>query len=80
MKKEIKVKCPQCSKEFNYYDSEFRPFCCNKCQQIDLGHWFKESYAVPVKESELKESGQTESNESQNEVERDDENNESEYH
>jgi endogenous inhibitor of DNA gyrase (YacG/DUF329 family) len=80
MKKEIKVKCPQCSKEFNYYDSEFRPFCCTKCQQIDLGHWFKESYTVPVKESERIESGEKESTESQNEVERDDENNESEYH
>jgi endogenous inhibitor of DNA gyrase (YacG/DUF329 family) len=80
MKKEIKVKCPQCSTEFNYYSSEFRPFCCHKCQQIDLGHWFKESYTVPVKEQELKESGQASSEDNQNEIERDDENNESEYH
>jgi endogenous inhibitor of DNA gyrase (YacG/DUF329 family) len=76
MSKKINVKCPQCSKEFNYYDSEFRPFCCEKCQQIDLGHWFKESYAVPVKDQEIKETGEA----AQNDIERDDENNESEYH
>lgn len=51
MKKDFKVKCPQCSLSFSYYESESRPFCSTKCQQIDLGHWFKESYTVPVKEN-----------------------------
>ena len=46
--KKIEVKCPQCEKKFLYYDSEFRPFCSEKCQQIDLGHWINESYTVPV--------------------------------
>jgi len=50
MKKEIKIKCPRCEKEFKYYDSKFRPFCCEKCKMIDLGHWFQESYTVSSNE------------------------------
>lgn len=74
MNKKIKVKCPQCATEFFYYDSEFRPFCTKRCQQIDLGHWFQETYVVPLKENVVEE----EKNNS-DEVQKDDEENESEY-
>ena len=50
MNKLLRVECPQCDKLFYYYESEFRPFCCEKCKMIDLGHWFEESYRVPSKE------------------------------
>lgn len=50
MTKVLKVKCPTCEKEFNYYSSEHRPFCTERCQMIDMGHWFNESYALPTKE------------------------------
>jgi uncharacterized protein len=46
MKKKM-IKCPTCEKEFNYYSSESRPFCTDRCKMIDLGHWFEESYSVP---------------------------------
>ena len=46
--KKLEVACPTCEKKFNYYSSEFRPFCCEQCRQIDLGLWLTESYAVPV--------------------------------
>jgi endogenous inhibitor of DNA gyrase (YacG/DUF329 family) len=46
--KEIQVACPTCKKKFNYFSSEFRPFCTEKCRLIDLGQWLDESYAVPV--------------------------------
>ncbi len=49
MTKELKVKCPHCESEFNYYSSEFRPFCQEKCKMVDLGHWFDESYTVAGK-------------------------------
>ena len=49
MTKELNVKCPHCKKDFNYYSSEFRPFCKEKCKMIDLGHWFDESYNVAGK-------------------------------
>ncbi len=51
MNKILKVKCPQCDTIFEYYSSPFRPFCTEKCKMIDLGHWFEESYRVPVKGS-----------------------------
>lgn len=50
MNKLLQVSCPQCSKVFFYYQSEFRPFCTERCKMIDLGHWFEESYRVPSKE------------------------------
>lgn len=73
MNKNLKVKCPGCNIVFLYYQSEFRPFCCERCKQIDLGHWFKESYVVPVTPKE-NENVNEEKNESIEE-----ENNESEY-
>jgi len=44
----LEVKCPNCKKKFNYYSSEFRPFCTERCRLIDLGQWLTESYAVPA--------------------------------
>lgn len=46
--KQREVSCPHCKKKFNYYDSEFRPFCSEKCRLIDLGQWLSESYSVPA--------------------------------
>lgn len=48
--KKLKVKCPHCDILFSYYESEFRPFCSERCKMIDLGHWFNESYVVPLKD------------------------------
>ncbi len=42
------VNCPTCKKKFNYFSSEFRPFCCERCRLIDLGQWLTESYSVPA--------------------------------
>lgn len=46
--KQLAVTCPQCKKKFNYYSSESRPFCTEKCRMIDLGLWLNESYGVPA--------------------------------
>ncbi len=46
--KKLEVKCPNCDKKFTYYDSNFRPFCSERCKMIDLGQWLTESYAVPA--------------------------------
>lgn len=72
----LKVKCPQCETQFSYYESEFRPFCTERCQQIDLGHWFKETYTVPIKENAQEE---LERENQQTEMD-DEEHNESDYH
>jgi endogenous inhibitor of DNA gyrase (YacG/DUF329 family) len=44
--KKLEVSCPTCKKKFNYYSSDFRPFCCEKCRLIDLGQWLNGTYAV----------------------------------
>ena len=38
-------KCPICGKPA---EAQFRPFCCARCADIDLGRWFTEGYAVPA--------------------------------
>ena len=49
MNKVMQVKCPACEKKFDYYQSEFRPFCSEHCRMIDLGHWLLEGYRIPLK-------------------------------
>jgi len=46
--KKIEVTCPTCKKKFEYFTSDFRPFCSERCRLIDLGQWLSESYTVPV--------------------------------
>lgn len=46
MNKTIIVKCPQCETSFSYYTSEFRPFCSERCKNIDLGLWLSEGYSI----------------------------------
>lgn len=77
MTKVLIVKCPQCDTQFSYYESEFRPFCTERCKQIDLGHWFQETYTVPVK-GNVSEEVEEEKNQSTDMDE--DEHNESDYH
>jgi endogenous inhibitor of DNA gyrase (YacG/DUF329 family) len=38
-------KCPICSKPVV---AEFKPFCSNRCKQVDLNRWLTESYRVPA--------------------------------
>ncbi|MGK0367457.1 MAG: endogenous inhibitor of DNA gyrase (YacG/DUF329 family) [Thermoproteota archaeon] len=49
-KKVLKVKCPECDVEFNYYSSENRPFCTEKCRMVDLGLWLNQGYSLPSNE------------------------------
>lgn len=49
MKKPLEVNCPTCSKIVVWLETEtFRPFCSERCQQIDLGAWASETYAIPA--------------------------------
>jgi uncharacterized protein len=40
-------KCPICQKPALH---RFRPFCSQRCADIDLGRWVKGIYAVPTDE------------------------------
>lgn len=45
----LTVKCPQCGTLVKWVpESRWRPFCSQRCRQIDLGAWASESYRVPV--------------------------------
>jgi len=49
----MKVKCPTCSKEVEWKDSEKnKPFCSDRCKLIDLGEWAAERHAIPGKSVE----------------------------
>ncbi len=46
------VDCPTCSAKVEWKEeNKFRPFCSNRCKQIDLGAWAEEKYAIPDKAS-----------------------------
>ena len=42
------VNCPTCGKAVVWSEqSPFRPFCCKRCQLIDLGEWAAEEKRIP---------------------------------
>ncbi len=43
-----KVPCPTCGKPVEWRpENRFRPFCSERCKQIDLGAWASETYKIP---------------------------------
>ena len=40
------TKCPQCKTLMKPHKESYRPFCSDRCKEIDLGHWFMEDYSV----------------------------------
>ena len=42
------VRCPACGGDSLYGPANpFRPFCSERCKQMDLGAWASESFRVP---------------------------------
>lgn len=53
------VKCPTCSKPVEWTPlSAWRPFCSERCRQIDLGAWAAESYRIAGQEPTPDEDGE----------------------
>ena len=43
------VDCPTCGKKVEWVETnKYRPFCSERCKQIDLGAWAEEKYVIPV--------------------------------
>ena len=43
------VACPTCARKVEWTEKNtYRPFCCERCKQIDLGAWAEEKYAIPA--------------------------------
>lgn len=47
--------CPICGKTAA---KGFAPFCSERCQQVDLHHWFSGSYAAPAEEEDIMDDEQ----------------------
>ena len=44
------VDCPTCGKKLEWTEANrFRPFCSERCKQIDLGAWAEEKYVISGK-------------------------------
>jgi uncharacterized protein len=42
------VSCPACGGPSRYIpENRYRPFCSERCKQIDLGAWASERFALP---------------------------------
>ena len=42
------VNCPTCEAKVAWREeNKFRPFCSERCKQIDLGAWAEEKYVIP---------------------------------
>ena len=48
-RKNTAARCPICGKPAQ---AAFKPFCSNRCADIDLNRWLSGVYAVPAKEDE----------------------------
>lgn len=43
------VDCPTCGTKVTWVpENTFRPFCSERCKQIDLGAWAEEKYTIPA--------------------------------
>lgn len=46
------VSCPGCGAQVAWLaENRYRPFCSERCRQIDLGAWAAGDYRVPVVEA-----------------------------
>jgi hypothetical protein len=47
------VRCPNCGGPSIYAPSNaYRPFCSERCKQMDLGAWANEEFGLPEKEGQ----------------------------
>ncbi len=53
------VKCPACGGPSRYApDNRYRPFCCERCKNLDLGAWASEEFRVPSAPQPAPDDGQ----------------------
>lgn len=43
------VRCPNCASDSLFSSNNvYRPFCCERCKNMDLGAWASESFRMPA--------------------------------
>ncbi len=51
------VTCPTCGGDSLYApENRFRPFCSERCKNVDLGAWASEGYRVPAQPPAARET------------------------
>ena len=56
-------RCPICNKQIpaeQMKENEFFPFCSQRCQLIDLGHWLDGDYVIPDRREKAEEESEGE--------------------
>tara|TARA_Y100001935_G_C16926368_1_gene323231 strand:- start:101 stop:271 length:171 start_codon:yes stop_codon:yes gene_type:complete len=51
MRKNQKIKCINCDKEFSI-KLDTKPFCSKRCSYIDLNNWMSEKYLITKNEED----------------------------
>lgn len=52
------VTCPTCGGESVYApENPYRPFCSERCKNVDFGAWATESYRVPAPPTSAEQNG-----------------------
>jgi endogenous inhibitor of DNA gyrase (YacG/DUF329 family) len=46
MDKKPQIPCATCGKPTNFFSPPTGPFCCQRCQLVDLGRWLNEEYRI----------------------------------
>ena len=46
MTRPLKLKCPTCLQEGEWFAAAFGPFCSKRCKLVDLGKWFSEEQRI----------------------------------
>ena len=49
--------CPRCGKTTTWENNEYRPFCSERCNLIDLGAWASDEYALPTQDAPQADHG-----------------------
>lgn len=52
----MNTRCPLCRKPT---DPAFKPFCSRRCADVDLARWLRADYAVPGRDGEALDVGDT---------------------
>lgn len=59
MKKDVVVDCPACGRKTPFTAANrWRPFCSQRCKNLDLGAWAAERYRIAGEREEGREKGE----------------------
>ena len=42
----VKIECPICKAEGDWFAGKYGPFCSRRCKLVDLGKWFSEEHLI----------------------------------